>query len=351
MNITDQFRNDASIACVVRRPQGLDSINVTHGVTGEDVTTLSANVVTSLICNIDYEHIKVRAPYSSEDRRIVIADDGKLILRSADSSDAGVYHCIATNYLDADVLSFRVTVLDIKVYSGKTVEMRCKAEGRPVPVVSWILANRTQVMGQDNGRGRVTVTPEGTLVIRQVSVYDRGRYKCVASNAAGVDSVTMRLQVVAAPPNILEEKRQLLRANTGQGVWMPCTAQGDPQPTSHWVLFGGTVVRPPKTDSKVSVFPNGTLHMKNLDVSDSGKYECIATSSTGSERRVVTLSVKKIETAPQIVETSDWRTELEYGGNLHLNCSSTGNPKPITFFLPSVFPIKQQEEMIDHKLS
>uniref|UniRef100_A0A4W4HK68 Ig-like domain-containing protein n=1 Tax=Electrophorus electricus TaxID=8005 RepID=A0A4W4HK68_ELEEL len=191
-------------------------------------------------------------------------------------------------------------------------------------------------MGQDNGRGRVTVTPEGTLVIRQVSVYDRGRYKCVASNAAGVDSVTMRLQVVAAPPNILEEKRQLLRANTGQGVWMPCTAQGDPQPTSHWVLFGGTVVRPPKTDSKVSVFPNGTLHMKNLDVSDSGKYECIATSSTGSERRVVTLSVKKIETAPQIVETSDWRTELEYGANIRFDCEAAGEPKPkILWRLPS----------------
>uniref|UniRef100_A0A4W4HNK0 Ig-like domain-containing protein n=1 Tax=Electrophorus electricus TaxID=8005 RepID=A0A4W4HNK0_ELEEL len=274
--------------------------------------------------------------------------NGTLLIQNANVKDRGQYLCLAENDYGSDKLLIMLSVVaypsrilepgvrDIKVYSGKTVEMRCKAEGRPVPVVSWILANRTQVMGQDNGRGRVTVTPEGTLVIRQVSVYDRGRYKCVASNAAGVDSVTMRLQVVAAPPNILEEKRQLLRANTGQGVWMPCTAQGDPQPTSHWVLFGGTVVRPPKTDSKVSVFPNGTLHMKNLDVSDSGKYECIATSSTGSERRVVTLSVKKIETAPQIVETSDWRTELEYGGNLHLNyCKASGAPIPeISWGLP-----------------
>uniref|UniRef100_A0A4W4HQU9 Ig-like domain-containing protein n=1 Tax=Electrophorus electricus TaxID=8005 RepID=A0A4W4HQU9_ELEEL len=295
---------------------------------------------------------------SSSMGKFQVFRNGTLLIQNANVKDRGQYLCLAENDYGSDKLLIMLSVVaypsrilepgvrDIKVYSGKTVEMRCKAEGRPVPVVSWILANRTQVMGQDNGRGRVTVTPEGTLVIRQVSVYDRGRYKCVASNAAGVDSVTMRLQVVAAPPNILEEKRQLLRANTGQGVWMPCTAQGDPQPTSHWVLFGGTVVRPPKTDSKVSVFPNGTLHMKNLDVSDSGKYECIATSSTGSERRVVTLSVKKIETAPQIVETSDWRTELEYGGNLHLNCSSTGNPKPsIIWRLPSKSLVDQWHRM------
>ncbi|KAK3513594.1 hypothetical protein QTP70_026032 [Hemibagrus guttatus] len=274
--------------------------------------------------------------------------NGTLLIQNANVKDRGQYICLAENAYGSDKLTVMLSVVaypsrileakvrDIKAHSGETVEMKCKTEGRPVPVVSWILANRTQVRGQNNGHGRVTVTREGTLVIQQVSVYDRGHYKCIASNPAGIDTATVRLQVVAAPPGILEEKRQLVKADVGQSVWMPCTAQGDPQPTTHWVLMDGTVVMPHHTSSRVNSFPNGTLHLKNLGVSDSGKYECIATSSTGSERRVVTLSVEKIEIAPQIIETSGRRTELAYGSQLRLNCTATGIPKPqIIWRLPS----------------
>lgn len=274
--------------------------------------------------------------------------NGTLLIQNTNLKDRGQYLCLAENAYGSDKLTVMLSVVaypsrileakfrEIKVHSGKAVELKCTTEGRPVPVVSWILANRTQVRGENNGRGRVTVTPEGTLVIQQLSVYDRGHYKCIASNPAGIDTVTVRLQVVAAPPAILEEKRQLVIAKLGQSVWMPCTAQGDPQPTTHWVLMDGTIVMAFATSSRVYSFPNGTLYLKNLDVSDSGKYECIATSSTGSERRVVTLSVEKTEIAPQIIKKSGWRTELGYGSQLHLNCSATGIPKPqIIWRLPS----------------
>lgn len=274
--------------------------------------------------------------------------NGTLLIQNANVKDRGQYLCLAENAYGSDKLSVMLSVVaypsqilearvrEIKAHSGEKVELKCKTEGRPEPVVSWILANRTQVKGQSNGYGRVTVTPEGTLVIQQISVYDRGHYKCIASNPAGLDMVTVRLQVVAAPPGILEEKRQLVRADVGQSVWMPCTAQGDPQPTTHWVLMDGTVVIPLHTSSRGYSFSNGTLHLKNLDVVDSGKYECIATSSTGSERRVVTLSVEKKEVAPQIIKTSSRKTELEYGSQLYLNCSATGVPKPqIIWRLPS----------------
>lgn len=277
-----------------------------------------------------------------------VFSNGTLLIQNANIKDRGQYLCLAENVYGSDKLTVMLSVVaypsqileakvrEIKAHSGETVELKCKTEGRPVPVVSWILANRTQVRGQNNGRGRVTVTPEGTLVIQQVSVYDRGHYKCIASNSAGIDAVTVRLQVVAAPPGILEEKRQLVRVDVGQSVWLPCTAQGDPQPSTHWVLMDGVVVMPHDTSTRVYSFPNGTLHLKNLDVSDSGKYECIATSSTGSERRVVSLSVEKTEIAPQITETSDRKTELGYGNQLRLNCSATGIPKPqIIWRLPS----------------
>ncbi|KAG9278497.1 immunoglobulin superfamily member 10 [Astyanax mexicanus] len=171
----------------------------------------------------------VRAPYTSEDRRIVISNDGKLTLRSADNSDAGVYRCIATNYLDADVLSFRVTVLSPDVEEeevngvklsrsvGESLRLDCEETSSPQASVQWILPDHTVMV-------KVKVTPGGTLIIQQVSTFDRGHYKCMASNPAGIDTATVRLHVVAAPPGISEEKRQLMRAEAGQSglsaVWL-----------------------------------------------------------------------------------------------------------------------------------
>uniref|UniRef100_A0A8C2YWP2 Ig-like domain-containing protein n=1 Tax=Cyclopterus lumpus TaxID=8103 RepID=A0A8C2YWP2_CYCLU len=233
---------------------------------------------------------------------------------------------------------------DIKSHTGNNVEMTCKAEGRPTPMISWILANQTQFRGQNTDKGRVSVSAVGTLVIEQVSVYDRGHYKCIASNPAGADTATVRLQVVAPPPGIVEEKKQQVKVGVNQNLWLPCTGQGSPQPTIHWVLHDGSMLRHnrPASDTRILVYGNGTLHIKDVTPEDSGKYECIATSLTGSERMVVTLTVERRESAPQIVEISKRITALFFEDQLRLNCSATGDPKPrIIWRLPSKAVVDQ----------
>ncbi|XP_023677992.2 immunoglobulin superfamily member 10 [Paramormyrops kingsleyae] len=285
--------------------------------------------------------------------------NGTLLIQNANIKDRGQYLCLAENSVGSDKLLVTLSVVaypsrilepkvrDINSQTGSTIEMKCKAEGRPTPLVSWILANRTQVRGYSSNQGRVTVTPDGTLVIRQVSVYDRGQYKCIASNPAGVDTATVRLQVVAAPPGILEDKRQHVTVKAGQSLKLPCTAQGSPQPTVHWVLFDGTLIRPLQDLRRdVSVLANGTLLMRSPQTSEGGTYECIATSSTGSERRVVTVSVEQAEAPPRIVEASQRWTELSYGQRLLLNCSAEGEPKPsIIWRLPSKALVDQWHRM------
>lgn len=279
-----------------------------------------------------------------------VLSNGTLLIQNTNIKDRGQYLCLAENDHGSDKLLVTLSVVaypsrilepkmrEIKSHAGNTVEMKCKAEGRPTPFISWILANRTQVRGQNTEKGRVSVSAEGTLSIGHVSVYDRGHYKCIASNPAGADTATVRLQVVAAPPGIMEEKRQQLKASVSQTLWLPCTGQGSPQPTIHWVLSDGLIVRSgrPASDARISVYENGTLHIKDVTPTHSGKYECIATSSTGSERRVVTLTVERQDSAPQIVETSQRMTELSFGDQLRLNCSAIGDPKPsIIWRLPS----------------
>ncbi|XP_046871198.1 immunoglobulin superfamily member 10 isoform X1 [Hypomesus transpacificus] len=286
--------------------------------------------------------------------------NGTLSIQNANIKDRGQYLCLAENpqgsaklLVMLSVVAYPSRILDphlreIQSHSGGKVEMTCKAEGRPSPLVSWILANRTQVRGHHSNQDRVWVTPDGTLVIQHVTVYDRGHYKCIASNPAGADTATVRLQVVAAPPGILEDKRQQVKAEAGQDLWLACTGQGSPQPTVHWVLFDGSVVRPRRTspDPRVSVFLNGTLLLEDVAVTDGGTYECIATSSTGSERRVVTLAIEEREAAPRIVEASRRRTELEYGDQLRMNCLASGDPKPsIIWRLPSKAVVQQKHRM------
>ncbi|XP_056329353.1 immunoglobulin superfamily member 10 [Danio aesculapii] len=288
-----------------------------------------------------------------------VLKNGTLLIQRTNIKDHGQYICIAENDYGSDKLVVTLSVVaypariletkmrELKILAGKTVHMACRTEGRPVPIVSWILPNHTEVKGPNGEHGRVKVSPMGTLTIQEVSVLDHGHYKCVASNPGGTDTATVHLQVVATPPVILEEKQQLVKVDAGQNLFLPCTTHGDPQPTTHWVLHNGIIVLPlTYLHTKITVFANGTLYLRNLDITESGKYECIATSSTGSERRVVTLSVKRTETIPRIIVTSKHQTDVEYGGQLHLNCSAVGNPAPeIIWRLPSKVLVDKTHRM------
>lgn len=90
------------------------------------------------------------------------------------------------------------------------------------------------------------------------------------------------------------------------------------------------------------LFSNGTLFIRNVASSDRGTYECIATSSTGSERRVVIITVEEQETIPRIEFASQKWTEVNLGDKLLLNCSAIGEPKPkIIWRLPSKVVVDQ----------
>uniref|UniRef100_A0A4W3IAM7 Immunoglobulin superfamily member 10 n=1 Tax=Callorhinchus milii TaxID=7868 RepID=A0A4W3IAM7_CALMI len=281
--------------------------------------------------------------------------NGTLSIQRISVQDRGQYLCIAENEHGSARLLLTLSVVayapkiteprlkDITVHAGYPVEMRCRSEGRPSPSISWLLSNRTLVRSRSPFNGRVLVQADGTLRIKAVTVYDRGNYKCVASNPAGMDTVIVRMRVVASPPVIVEEKHETIRGKVRQNLQLPCTAVGTPQPTVTWVLFDGTEISPLQfLNTKLFVFTNGTIYVKSLALADSGNYECIATSSTGTERRVVSLVVEQTETVPKIVASSPRKSQVKYGTQLQLDCSATGDPKPrIIWRLPSKLIVDQ----------
>ncbi|NWH78421.1 IGS10 protein, partial [Piaya cayana] len=296
---------------------------------------------------------------SRGDSRWMVFANGTLSIARTGLEDRGQYLCTAANPHGTAQLLVTLSVVAyppritggrwqlLTAHSGKPVALKCRAEGRPPPTFLWVLANQTHVSDSSTGNDKVHMEPDGTLIINAVTVYDRGLYTCVAKNPAGTDTLAVKLQVIAAPPAILEEKRQRVEGTTGENLQLPCTARGNPQPTVHWVLFDGTVVRPLQfVNGKLFLFSNGTLHLNNIAPSDSGNYECIATSSTGSERRVVSLAVERRDTLPKIATASQGMTQLNFGEKLLLNCSATGEPKPrIIWRLPSKAVVDQWHRM------
>lgn len=147
---------------------------------------------------------RVRAPHVSEDGRTLVDGSGRLELQRADRSDMGVYHCVSANGDDADVLTYRVTVVELavdphhesgaehSVPAGATLSLPCPSTGVPDASVSWVLPGNT-VLSQSSGGQQILTN--GTLRVLHVTPKDQGHYRCVAANPSGVDFLINRVLI------------------------------------------------------------------------------------------------------------------------------------------------------------
>ncbi|NWI84426.1 MXRA5 protein, partial [Pitta sordida] len=282
-------------------------------------------------------------------QRFEVWKNGTLFIRNTQLPDSGQYLCTAQNVHGTDKMIFVVTVVahqpkillsryrDVTVYFGETVAMECQASGTPSPHISWIFPDRKILQTVTTTESRITLNENRTLFIRQATFSDRGVYKCVASNAAGADTISVRLHIAALPPIIQQEKQENISLPLGSSINIHCTAKAAPSPNIRWVVSDGTQIRPSQfVNGNLFVFPNGTLYIRNVSPKDSGTYECIAANMVGAARRTVQLYVKKHTSNAKITGSSPQRTDVTYGSILHLDCSASGDPWPrILWRLPS----------------
>lgn len=93
----------------------------------------------------------------------------------------------------------------VKMDQGHTVVFYCSAEGDPQPSVSWLNPQLRQI----SATGRIRALSNGSLEVRYAQPLDSGTYICVASNAAGNDSLSVSLHVQSLPStskNLLSPK-------------------------------------------------------------------------------------------------------------------------------------------------
>lgn len=282
-------------------------------------------------------------------QRFEVLKNGTFLIRNAQLQDRGQYLCTAQNLHGIDKMIFALTVVahqpkillsryqDVTVYFGDTIALECQASGTPSPHISWIFPDTKILQTVTTTESRIMLHENRTLSIKQATFSDRGVYKCVASNAAGADSIAVRLHIAALPPIIQQDKQENISLPLGSSINIHCTAKAAPSPSIRWVLFDGTQIRPSQfVNGNLFVFPNGTLYIRNVSPKDSGIYECIAANMVGAARRIIQLHVKKQASNAKITGSSPQRTDVTYGSILHLDCSASGDPWPrILWRLPS----------------
>lgn len=282
-------------------------------------------------------------------QRFEVYANGTLVIRNTLPSDRGQYMCNVQNQYGEDRAVVSLVVLsehprvqnpryrDATVPMGESVDLECQAKGHPSPRITWVLPDRGMVhTGALASTGttaqRVTLFSNGTLRISQTSYTDRGIYKCIASNAAGADSVTVRLHVSALPPTILQGRHDNVSLPEGSAAYLHCSAQGAPPPTVRWTSPDNTQLRPSQfvTGRNLFVFPNGTLFVRSLGPADNGRYECAATNGVGAAWRAVSLAVipSVASLRARITFSSPQNTQVGYGAQLRLDCMAAGDPEP-----------------------
>uniref|UniRef100_A0A672QGM0 Ig-like domain-containing protein n=1 Tax=Sinocyclocheilus grahami TaxID=75366 RepID=A0A672QGM0_SINGR len=149
------------------------------------------------------------------------------------------------------------------------------------------------------------------LVIKNTSIADSGLYHCFVRTDTNVDIVTYRLTV----------SHETLFMNAGRNIYVDCTAKGEPFPLIKWVLPDGSQMTPTQfIGSRIFIFPNGTLYIKNINPNDSGRYECSATNPVGFAKRTVQMDVRQEAPGPWKGLYQQHSVMATYGSTVFLHC-------------------------------
>ncbi|XP_061594740.1 hemicentin-1 [Cololabis saira] len=259
--------------------------------------------------------------------RYAFAEDGSLLIHTAQVTDTGRYLCMATNpagtqrrrvdlqvHLPPSIADSR-TSLTVVVNIQTTLP--CEAAGIPKPTVSW--RKNGQTINTDQNQNMYRLLSSGSLVIIAPTVEDTALYKCVASNEAGNDSRSINLSVIV-PPSIADEPTELVVTRLSPVV-IACTASGVPEPSIHWSKDGRKLAA---EGQGYSILPTGPVEIPSAELSHAGRYSCTAKNTAGSTHRHVQLTVQELPAIHSHPSTVD----VIFDSPVTLPCRATGSPRP-----------------------
>ncbi|NXO28562.1 IGS10 protein, partial [Cisticola juncidis] len=289
------------------------------------------------------DNIFLTAPYYGS--RIVVHKNGTLEIRNIRPSDTADFICVARNKGGESVLVVQLEVTEMlrrpmfknpfneKIIAkpGKTITLNCSVDGNPPPDISWMLPNGTWFPSSIRTPQFFTGS-NGTLTIYTPERHHAGRYRCAARNQVGYIEKLVVLEL-AQRPSILTRPAGLVRAVSGEPLWLHCLAEGSPRPRVAWMLPGGHVLERPQASGRFLLLENGTLLIRAAAGQDAGNYLCRAHNDAGDASLTTPVTVTAY--APRIVGRPPPAIHTMPGAAVQLHCVVLGIPKPeISWELP-----------------
>ncbi|XP_021098568.1 hemicentin-1 [Heterocephalus glaber] len=293
-------------------------------------------------------------PLKSDDHVTIAANGHTLQIKEAQISDTGRYTCVASNLAGEDELDFDVNIqvppsfqklweignmLDTgrsgeakDVIINNPISLYCETNAAPPPTLTWYKDGHPLTSSD-----KVMILPGGrVLQIPRAKVEDAGRYTCVAVNEAGEDSLQYDVRVLLPPvikgaPGDLPEEVTVL---VNRSSLMECSSSGSPAPRNSWQKDG----KPLLEDDHHKFLSNGRmLQILNAQITDIGRYVCVAENTAGSAKKFFNLNV---HVPPSVIGPNPENLTVVVNNFISLNCEVSGFPPPDLSWLKNEQPIK-----------
>ncbi|XP_030585819.1 LOW QUALITY PROTEIN: contactin-3 [Archocentrus centrarchus] len=235
------------------------------------------------------------------DSRVQI-ENGAVSISSLNLSDSGMYQCVAENkhgiiYSSAQLMvlasppSFSKSPLRalLKARSGSEVTLECKPQASPPAISLWKKGN--EILQRTE---RITLLPDGTLKIANVTKRDAASYTCIAKNQFGTASTTGRL--IVTEPTRITMRPTNMEIIVGESIVLPCQIACDPalDVSFSWAFNGQLIDFQRDSDhfERVGGSISGDLMIRNIQLNHGGKYVCVIDTDVESLSTSAILVVK-----------------------------------------------------------
>ncbi len=167
---------------------------------------------------------------------------------------------------------------------GSQSQMNCNVHSSDQPVIHWMLPDGSKVEAPYNSPdNRVSVFSDGQLVIKAVSHTDTGIYYCIAKVHGDLAVLPFYLTVQESSSPLPGEDSSItpIEGFAGNPISLPCITSGSPDAEINWILPSSKIISFPANSSRAFIYPNGTLHIHQTQLLDSGYYKCVAINQHG----------------------------------------------------------------------